>query len=269
VNNQPLAFGLLLGGGVLLVAGLTGKGLGSVLQGTAGGVPNQGSVLQGAAAGGLVAGVGTTVANGSKALGKTLAGAASSSTGYVDPLKNVTAWNRTDQGVDATLPVGAPIVAPGDVKILGVEPDWYNGQPFVYFKLLSGPDAGKVQYVAEQITNIAAVGSIVREGDPIARYAASGTAIEYGWATDSGQTLAMATTGYKEGYATTAGKEMRTWLNSLGAGAGTGAGLSIGAGPDPDNAAAALAHEESVAAHPITTLGYVVKNLFKGSGGNE
>jgi len=81
------------------------------------------------------------------------------------------------------MPVGAPILAPGTVKVLASIPDWCAGQPLVYWELLDGSDAGKVQYVAEQITNIAPVGSILQPGQPIARFAASGTAIEYGWST--------------------------------------------------------------------------------------
>jgi hypothetical protein len=54
----------------------------------------------------------------------------------------------------------------------------------------------------------------------IARYAKSGTAIEYGWSTLNGITLARATTGYEEGEVTPAGRSMRTWLNGLGANAG-------------------------------------------------
>ena len=139
---------------------------------------------------------------------------------YIDPLRYVTVWERTDQGVDAQLPVGAPILAPCQVKILAIEPDWYAGQPLVYFELLDGPDAGKVQYVAEEITKIARPGSILQQGQAIARYAASGTAIEYGWSTINGITLAMATTGYEEGEVTPAGRNLRDWLNSLGANAG-------------------------------------------------
>jgi hypothetical protein len=146
-----------------------------------------------------------------------------SSAGYTNPLYYVTCcgrWERTDQGVDATLPVGAPIVAPGPVKILAVIPDWYAGQPLVYWELLNGPDAGKIQYVAEEITQIARPGSTLQQGQPIARFAASGTGIEYGWSTPNGVTLAVATTGYEEGQQTPAGKLMRAWLNSLGARAG-------------------------------------------------
>jgi hypothetical protein len=149
-----------------------------------------------------------------------LVAATVSSAGYIDPLQFVSVWERTDQGVDATLPVGAPILAPGPVKILAVIPNWYAGQPLVYFELLNGPDAGKVQYVAEEITDIAQPGSILTQGQVIARFARSGTGIEYGWSTPNGTTLAVATTGYEEGQITPAGRAIRAWLNSLGANAG-------------------------------------------------
>ncbi|MFZ0976014.1 MAG: hypothetical protein WAN22_27580 [Solirubrobacteraceae bacterium] len=139
---------------------------------------------------------------------------------YIDPLQFVNLWERTDQGVDATMPVGAPILAPSRVKILAIEPDWYLGQALVYWELLAGPDAGLEQYVAEEITDIAPPGSILQQGQVIARYAASGTGIEYGWSTPDGVTLAVATSGYEEAEVTPAGVSMRNWLNSLGANAG-------------------------------------------------
>jgi hypothetical protein len=144
------------------------------------------------------------------------------SASYINPLHFVSFWERTDQGVDARLPVGAPILAPCTVKVLAIIPDWYAGQPLVYFELLGGPDAGRVQYVAEQITDIAPGGSILQQGQPIARFARSGTAIEYGWSTPSGLTLARATSGYEEGQVTPAGQSIRAWLNGLGANAGSG-----------------------------------------------
>ncbi len=143
-----------------------------------------------------------------------------SSTSYIDPLQYVTVWERTDQGVDAQLPVGAPILAPCEIKILAIEPNWYAGQPLVYFELLQGQQAGQVQYVAEEITDIAPPGSILQQGQTIAKYAAHGTAIEYGWSTLNGITLAKATTGYEEGEITPAGTYMRNWLNAVGANAG-------------------------------------------------
>jgi hypothetical protein len=139
---------------------------------------------------------------------------------YIDPLQYVDVWERTDQGVDAQMPVGSPILAPCIVKVLAIIPDWYAGQPLVYFELLNGAYAGQVQYVAEQITSIAPAGTILQQGQAIARYAKSGTAIEYGWSTLNGVTLARATTGYEEGQVTPAGRSIRTWLNDLGANAG-------------------------------------------------
>jgi hypothetical protein len=139
---------------------------------------------------------------------------------YIDPLQYVNHWERTDQGVDANMPVGAPIVAPCPVKILAVIPNWYAGQPLIYFELLSGRQAGLIQYVAEQITDLARPGTTLQQGQAIARYAASGTGIEYGWSTQNGVTLARATTGYEEGQVTPAGVWMRDWLNKLGANAG-------------------------------------------------
>ncbi len=144
-----------------------------------------------------------------------------SNTRYINPLRYVTIWGRTDQGVDARMPVGAPILAPCRIKVLAIIPNWFAGQPLVYFELLDGPDAGKVQYVAEQISDIAPVG-ILQQGQAIARFAASGTDIEYGWAILTGQTLARATTGYTEGQVTPAGQSIRVWLNGLGANAGNG-----------------------------------------------
>jgi hypothetical protein len=144
---------------------------------------------------------------------------------YINPLHYVTCcgvWERTDQGVDATMPVGSPILAPCRVKILGIVPNWYVGQPLVYYELLEGPQAGKIQYVAEEITQLARPGSILQQGQPIARFSASGTGIEFGWSTINGVTLARATTGYGEGQATPAGRSIRAWLNALGARAGNG-----------------------------------------------
>jgi hypothetical protein len=139
---------------------------------------------------------------------------------YTNPLAFVTSWGRTDQGVDAGMPIGAPILAPCRVKILAIIPDWFAGQPLVYFELLDGPDAGRIQYVAEQITDIAPPGSYLQKGQPIAHFAKQGTDIEYGWSTPNGVTMAVATTGYEEGQVTPAGVWIREWLNRLGAGAG-------------------------------------------------
>jgi hypothetical protein len=69
--NQALAFGLLLAGGVTLEAGLTGKGLGAVLQGKAGAIPRAGSTLSVAGAGSAIATAAPTAAQVNAATGAT------------------------------------------------------------------------------------------------------------------------------------------------------------------------------------------------------
>lgn len=187
----------------------------------------------GPAAGLLIAGIailglvmaGAGIASSASAAQAAVAGGGSSSSApatvtkgaYVNPLRHASSIGRTDQGVDATVPAGAPILAPGRIKIIGIIPNWFNGQPYVWWQLLDGPDAGKYQFVAEQITGLAQPGTILNAGETIAVGAASGTGIEFGWATSTGSTLARATTGYVEGQVTPAGSAIRQWLGSLGA----------------------------------------------------
>lgn len=134
--------------------------------------------------------------------------------GYVNPIPGAT-LGRTDQGVDANLPVGAPIRAIGNARVMGVLPNWYQGQPLVYYQLLDGPHAGQFVYVAEQITGLAKPGTVVRAGQPIAYYAPSGTGIETGWADAHGNTLAHDQSGYTEGQVTPAGSSFRNFLGKL------------------------------------------------------
>ena len=52
------------------------------------------------------------------------------------------------------------------VKFLATIPDWFAGQPLVYYDLLAGAEAGMIQfqYVAEQITDITPPGTIFQQG---------------------------------------------------------------------------------------------------------
>jgi murein DD-endopeptidase MepM/ murein hydrolase activator NlpD len=135
--------------------------------------------------------------------------------GYVHPLPTGFTQGRTDQGVDFSASPGDPIKAIGNGKVLGVESNWYQGQPFVYYELTDGPQKGNVVYVAEQIAPSVRPGQAVRAGQQIGTYAKSGTGIETGWATKTGQTRAMATSGYTEGQQTNAGKEFAAFLRGL------------------------------------------------------
>lgn len=135
--------------------------------------------------------------------------------GYVNPIPGAT-FGRTDQGVDINLPVGHPILAIGDSKVIGISPNWYAGQPYVLFQLINGPKAGSYYYVAEQFSPTVKPGQTVRAGQTIGTYAQSGTGIEIGWGSPhDGETLAKSTTGYTEGQVTPAGTSFRNFLGGL------------------------------------------------------
>jgi hypothetical protein len=137
---------------------------------------------------------------------------------YVNPLAGD--WyrtKRTDMGVDFCLTPGEPIRAIGDGVVVGISPDWFEGQPYLWYQLVDGPYAGRYAYVSEQITGLARVGTEITAGEPIAWYGRSGTCIEAGWSAADGATLAQATTGYSEGGVTPAGVSFARFLISLGA----------------------------------------------------
>ncbi|MGA2930102.1 MAG: hypothetical protein ABSG43_29755 [Solirubrobacteraceae bacterium] len=148
---------------------------------------------------------------------------------YVDPLAHATriAWERTDQGVDASMTVGSSLVALGTCQVKLIV-DFYEGQPAIVCQLLDGSLQGDWWYIAEQVTPIVTVGQTVQAGQQIATYAPAGTAIETGWWQPHGGAPLGHYEGYSEGHATQAGADFRYLLDQLGAGAGSGAGLSTG-----------------------------------------
>jgi murein DD-endopeptidase MepM/ murein hydrolase activator NlpD len=142
---------------------------------------------------------------------------ATAASGYVNPLRGdryVT--GRTDMGVDFCLVPGAPIRAVGDGVVVGIFPNWFRHQPYVWYQLIDGLYAGRFVYVAEQITRVLPVGSYVQAGQPVAYYKRSGTCIETGWSSVKGSTLAHITSGYREGQVTPAGVDFAWFLMSMG-----------------------------------------------------
>lgn len=150
--------------------------------------------------------------------------ASSASNAYVSPFKTAYTVGRTDMGVDLCLTAGAPIDALGKGVVLGIDKNWYTNpatgkpQPYVWYRLLDGPDAGQVVYVAEQINLLVTVGQTLSAGQELGTYAKSGTCIEMGWGDPNGTewTDAQVTTGYKEGEITKAGVSFAKFLISLG-----------------------------------------------------
>ncbi len=149
--------------------------------------------------------------------------------GYTNPFSQATGleWTRTDQGVDACMRPGSPLLAFAPSKYVQSVPDFYDGQPAMILQVTSGPLANKDWYWSEQITPAISVGQAVAAGQTVATYAATGTCIESGWwALDAGRPLG-GVEGYTEGDSTLSGADFRYLLTVLGAGPGSGAGLSV------------------------------------------
>jgi murein DD-endopeptidase MepM/ murein hydrolase activator NlpD len=138
-------------------------------------------------------------------------------TGYSNPFAGQRYISgRTDMGVDFCLKPGAPIRAVGDGVVVGISPDWFRQQPYIWYQIVDGPFAGRYVYVAEQITRLAHIGATLNAGQPVARFKRRGTCIETGWGAADGATLAQATTGYHEGQVTRAGVSFARFLMTLG-----------------------------------------------------
>lgn len=187
--NLPLAFAELLGGGVFLVAGVSGSSIADVVEGHVTMHP----LSPGNA-------------------GTSAAGAAPPSAGGTSsPLPGLTSWGRTDQGVDASATPGSPVRAIVGGVVSAIVPNWYRGQPMVVIDTPGLPGGATGIYYAEQLSPSVHIGQTVQAGEQIGTVAPSGTGLELGFASGI-RTLAQATTGYVEGQATRAGQLFRSFL---------------------------------------------------------
>lgn len=227
--NQALSFGLLLAGGVLLEAALTGHGPGDVLQGKAGKIPTQGSQLDlGSALSGGVAGIGGQIGNAISGVGNAV--------GYVNPLSGAHVTpERIDMGVDYA--GSGNVSAIGDAVVtqaMSSGSGWPGPGGFVEYKLTSGPDAGVFVYVAEGVAPLVKVGQQIKAGTPVAQIIpGSSTGIETGLGSGQGSgTYASGHGGYSEGQLTAAGQWFSDLIQQLGGPPGTVGGRSV-VGPTP------------------------------------
>lgn len=197
--NQPLAFGALLAGGLLITAGLSGKPLRSVATGQVSTLSDPTGTVR--IDSGLASAVNSSAGSIAGAIDKTALGGVQ---GLVNPFAGAMSHlsvERVDMGQDYALQPGDPIGAIGLSRIVDIVPNWFQGQPYLYGQLLNehggttptaaSPHAGELWYVAEQINPTVKAGDIVQAGQQVATYASSGTGIEYGWASSTpGRTLA-------------------------------------------------------------------------------
>lgn len=111
---------------------------------------------------------------------------------YVNPFSRISGLvpERIDQGVDFS--GDGPILAIGNaVVVRSVSNSGASGWPgnpggFVSYRLLDGPAAGRIVYVAEDITPTVREGQQVSAGQQIATFHATGTGLETGWASGQG-----------------------------------------------------------------------------------
>lgn len=203
--NQPLAFGLLLGGSVLLFAGLTGSAIADVVQGKV-----------------------THLPSGPDSLGHSAPDvhATLNTNGYTNPLQHAKVTpERIDMGVDYA--GTGTYVAAGTAKVTQVNiGGWGKFGNYIEYQLLDGPLAGHFIYYAEGVQPRVKVGDVVPAGAPIADLIPgfhSGT--EVGWSSGKpNQSWASVHGGYSEGQLTKAGAAFSDFLVALGAPAGTTGG---------------------------------------------
>jgi hypothetical protein len=129
---------------------------------------------------------------------------------------------RIDMGVDygGSGPIYA--VGPGVVRIYRPSGSGWPGGVYIMYELTDGPAKGKCIYVAENLTlpSNLHVGSVVDSNTVIATLHDAFPHCESGWAQSNGETLALVTGGYVEGWRTASGDNASNFFHALGAPAG-------------------------------------------------
>jgi peptidoglycan hydrolase-like protein with peptidoglycan-binding domain len=112
----------------------------------------------------------------------------------INPIPGFT-LGRDDMGVDGDARVGTPIYAPLASTLVQVMRDWYAGQPLLLYRFTTRP-AGALSnywYVAEQVDPVSTrIGTTFQTGQPVARFASSGTGIEIGWGSPTSYSRTLA-----------------------------------------------------------------------------
>jgi hypothetical protein len=109
--------------------------------------------------------------------------------GYLNPLRAVSHLvpERVDEGVDFA--GSGPVYALGDAVITNAKFGYDTGWPgggWITYRLTSGPGAGLMVYVAEDITPAVKVGEHVSPSTVVGNMFDGGDGIETGWAQPSG-----------------------------------------------------------------------------------
>jgi hypothetical protein len=129
--------------------------------------------------------------------------------------------SRTDQGVDWNASRPNPVVAIGDgiVTYSKMDGTGWPGGAFIAYGLTSGNHAGLYIFVAESLTDLVPVGTVVKAGQRIATAIPGGPETEWGFAAAPGTSPVPATpyNGEPDGTQTPGGKAFARFLIELGA----------------------------------------------------
>ncbi|HMC38092.1 MAG TPA: hypothetical protein VKI19_00425, partial [Acidimicrobiales bacterium] len=124
-------------------------------------------------------------------LGQRVVGMATGAAGnYDDPLRDVVGLTpeRVDEGVDYG--GSGPVYALGDGVVMSTSGSWPDGT-FISYRLTDGPAAGKMVYVAENVTPVVKVGQTVTVNTVVGVLHDAWPDMEIGWAADGyGDTMA-------------------------------------------------------------------------------
>jgi peptidoglycan hydrolase-like protein with peptidoglycan-binding domain len=142
---------------------------------------------------------------------------------YINPFQP-DLWGpaRTDQGVDwLPLQPNTPVLAigAGVVTFSSLHSYWVGGGNITY-QLTAGPKAGLYIYVAEHLTSVLPVGSVITPGEVIATAQPGFPWTEWGWAAPPGTgsyAPAVPYSGTPDGKPTRGGLAMAKFFNELGA----------------------------------------------------
>ncbi len=138
---------------------------------------------------------------------------------YADPLRGVSGLvsERVDQGVDYS--GFGPIYAIGSGTVLSTVNGGWPGGTFIAYRLSSGPAAGLVVYVAEDIQPEVSVGQQVSAGTVLGQLYGGPDGMETGWADGSalGETMAMSAGQFSGANSTAFGYNFSQLLQSTGA----------------------------------------------------
>jgi murein DD-endopeptidase MepM/ murein hydrolase activator NlpD len=138
---------------------------------------------------------------------------------YANPLRGVAGLRpeRIDQGVDYS--GYGPVFAIGNGVVLSTVNGGWPGGAFICYRLTSGPAAGRVVYVAEDLEPTVSVGQTVTSSTVIGRLYGGYYGMETGWADPSadGATMAADHSQFWGGNSTAFGVNFSHLLASLGA----------------------------------------------------